>query len=148
MPSFSVISVIKNAARNTTSQMDLDEYRKSGEPPRKHTRLELIEMMQEEFEALKTLQARRGSMDVSISLSPNSAVSVMMFEWLISTEGYDAYTMYGEMKHGFTYGVRSAHRLTVDAFQKIDVHRFIVTFIPKGATKEEIEAVMDAELKQ
>ncbi len=125
--------------------MDLDEYRKSGEKPKLNNALEVVDLLKEDFEALETLQARRGCMCVSFSLSPNSAIGVIVFEWLISSKGYNAFMCSGEMRNGFTIGKRRVERVSFDAFKKLDVYRVGLVFCPKGATDKEIEEALNAE---
>lgn len=113
--------------------MDLDTFRDriaNGKTVRFPTVDELIERSRLRFEVNKTYSAKLGCFHVHERVNFSIRSECLFVEWLISTD-YDAFKEYIEDNE------RYIKPLDMESCKMLGMHIW-VTFIPKGATRDEI----------
>ncbi len=126
--------------------MDLVKFRRTRKTPHHaDTLLDSVDVWRAKFNALKAVHASYAHCHVDIVMNPVSAASISLFEQLVASE-YDAYLRYSDYKNGVIVGESELEPLAVSDFKDRDYENVLVTFVPKGASREEIESSNRAKL--
>ncbi len=119
--------------------MDLEEFRDrtaKGLKPRELTMDEEIHAQKDEFEARCKRFKHLGIMHMWVHLRLAEPHDKLFFDWMVSTK-YDAYTLYIDSDTGRKMVTRCVSGKRANEIRP-------VIFVPKGATKEEIELSTNA----
>lgn len=137
------IRTIGDTRESQLLEMNLAEFRErvaKGIQPRMPTLEEGVDILRAAFDANRICQAKLGRMHVMCTLRLSDSHNKLFFDWLISTQ-YDAFVIPSGRD-----GARMIQPFEKELAQYPDTNKTLtyICFIPKGATKEEIELTTNA----